>query len=339
MAQFTDTHDRYDLSTTGDNVRESLADVIYNISPTETPFVSNAGRGKSSSDYKEWLVDSLAAVDTSNAFVDGDEFVADSLNAAERLGNYHQISKKQIVVSRRANKLTKAGRKAEISYQLSKVGDELKRDIEAIAMGNQAAVAGSAGVAPLTASLGAWIKTNSFRGATGTDPTLSSTTYGYPDAAAGAGTNTALSEANLLGIIKDCYLEGGNPSVVMMHPTVKQLFSNYMFGSSARIATPYQDHGKNPRGGVTAVGAVDVYVSDFGTLDVVPNRFQGTDEVWLLDMEYWDLSYIDSFLVEEISKTGDATKRHIISDWSICSKNEAASGVVADVDSTTAMVA
>lgn len=339
MTQLAETHDRYDLSTTGDNVREQLGDVIYNISPTETPFQTMCSKGNSSTDYKEWLIDSLADADNTNAHIDGDQFAGEAINGAERLGNYHQISKKQIIISRRAEKLTKAGRKSEMSYQIAKKGKELKRDQEAILTSNQAAVAGNSTTAPKTAGLPAWLKTNTSRGATGTDPTLSSTTYGYPNAAAGDGTDRALSEATLLSIIKACYVSGGNPNCIMVGPTVKQRISNYLFSSTARVATQYQEQGAKPRGGITTAGAVDYYVSDFGTLEIIPNRFQREDDVFVLDKSMWELTFIDKFKVEEIAQIGDAKRRHILSDYALISHQEAASGVVADIDETTAMVA
>lgn len=338
MTQATNTFDRYDLNVKGDDAREDLSDIIYNISPTDTPFMSNAGRGTANSNLTEWLIDELADPDTANAMIDGDDFSGAALVDAARIGNYCQISKKDIVISRRADKINKAGRKSELAYKLAKAGKELKRDVEAIVTGaNQVAAAGSNSVAPTTADLTSWLKTNTNRGATGADPVLSGTTYGQPTTAAVDGTIRALSEATLLSIIADIYNEGGDPGVIMLAPAVKQKFSNYMFGTSARIATPYQDHGANAKGGVTAIGAVDVYVSDFGVLDVVPNRFQRDRDVFVLDMEYWSLNYFDGFMTQTIAKTGDAEKRRILVDYALCSKNEAASGVIADIDSSLAM--
>lgn len=334
--------DRYNLQTTGENVREDLTDVIYNISPTEVPLQSNIGRGKSSNTLHEWQIDELTAANTSNAAIDGADFGSDASDAASRIGVYMQISIKYTAVSRRANIVNKAGRKSELAYQLAKRGKELRRDVEAIACNNQAALPGGSATASLTAGLPAWIKTNTDRGTGGTDPALSNTTYGYPDTAAGDATALnirALSEATLLSILKDCYVQGGDPNMIMVGPTMKQRISTYMFGSSARIATQYQDQGSMPRGGVRVVGAVDVYVSDFSVLDIVPNRFQRERDVWVLDTEYWEIAYLDGYKTETIAKIGDAERRHILVDWGLVSKNEAASGVVADIDSTTAMVA
>lgn len=333
----TSNFDRYDLATDGDNVREQLTDIIYNISPTETPFVSNIGRGSSTNTLKEWLIDSLADVDTNNAAIDGADFGSDSSDPAERLGNYHQISIKYLAVSRRANIVNKAGRKSELAYQIAKKGKELRRDVEAIATRNQAALVGNSTTASRTGTLGAWIKTNTDRGATGADPALSNSTYGQPTTAATDGTQRALTEDALLGIIKDCYVAGGTPNMIMVGPTMKQQISKYMYGGSARIATQYQDQGRTPRGGVRVVGAVDVYVSDFSVLDIVPNRFQRERDVWVLDTEFWAITYLDGYKTETIAKIGDAERRHILVDWAVESKNEAASGVVADIDETAPM--
>jgi len=335
----TTNFDRYDLATSGDNVRESLTDVIYNISPTEVPLQANIARGSTSNTLHEWQIDELAAVDTANAAIDGADFGTDASDEAQRIGVYMQISIKYLAVSRRANIVNKAGRKSELAYQIAKKGKELRRDVEAMACLNNATVAGNSTTASETAGLGAWLKTNTDRGATGTDPALSNTTYGEPTTAAGDGTQRALSEATLLGVLKDCYVAGGNPNMIMVGPTVKQRFSNYMFGSSARIATQYQDQGPSRRGGVSVVGAVDVYVSDFTVLDIVPNRFQRERDVWILDTEYWEITYLDGYKTETIAKIGDAERRHILVDWGLKSYNEAASGVVADIDETLAMVA
>jgi hypothetical protein len=342
MAQLANTHDRYDLDTTGVNVVPDVSDIISNISPTETPLISNIGKDTATSTLKEWLKDSLAAPDAANKHIDGDEFTNEALDSAERLGNYCQISWKVLEVTRRAEKVKKYGRKSELAYQIAKKGKELKNDLEYIMVGgggHQAAAAGSSSVAPTTASLGSWLATNTSRGAGGADPTLSSTTYGYPNAAPTDGTDRALSEATLLGIIKDCYVEGGNPNTIMVGPVLKQKISQYMFSASARIATPYQEHGAKTKSGISVVGSVDVYVSDFGALDIVPNRRQREDDCWVLDLEYWDVAYLDPYHVGDIAKTGDAMRKSLIVDYCLVSKNEAASGVVADIDETLAMVA
>lgn len=352
MATGTNAFTRYELATTrlGDNVREDLSDVIYNISPTEVPFTSNAGRGTSKNTYTEWQIHSLAAaVDEPHA--DGDEFSADALTESKRVGNYHQISRKDLTVSRRANIVNKAGRRAEMAYQIALKGKELRRDVEFTALKRKAAVVGNntnqaAPVAMQTAGVPAWIRTNSNRGGSGTDPTLSDSTNntGYPNAVGTAGNARALTESDILSEVRACYEQGGSPNMIMLPPRVKQSLSNFLFtGMNRRVATQYQDQGKNPRGGVSVVGAVDVYVTDFQVLDIVPNRFSPesatASEVFILDTDYWEISYLDGYHVEEIAKVGDHRRRMILVDWTVCSKNEAASAIIADVNNTLAVAA
>ena len=336
----TTNFDRFDLATEGDNVREDLTDLIYNISPTEVPFQANAGRGNADNTLHEWQIDSLDNVDLSNAAVDGQDFVNPTLNAASRIGNYLQISIKYLNISRRANIVNKAGRRSEVAYQLAKLGKELRRDVEGIATQNDAAVQGTNAIASETGSLRSWIATNTVRGAGGADPALSNGTFGEPTTGPTDGTQTALTETNILQVLRECYIQGGNPNMMMCGPTVKQRFSNYMFdpSSNARIATQRQDQGPVNRGGVSVIGAVDVYVSDFTVIDVVPNRFQRERDFWILDTEYWEICYLDGYKTEVIAKVGDAERRQILVDWCVASHQEAASGVVADVDETTAMV-
>lgn len=339
MAQPSGSHSRYDLNNSGENVVDDVHDIITNIAPTEVPFHALSGEDDATSDLHEWLRDTLGTAVSTNQHIDGDDFDGDTRAAPARLGNYQEISRYDIVVTRRANKVKKYGRKDELGYEIAKAGKELRRDCETSALANKSADSGNDTTASVTAGAPAWLATNSSRGATGTDPTLSNTTYGYPDAPAGDGTVRALSEATLQSIIRDAWIGGGEPGHVFMGPTVKQRFSNYLFSGSARIATPYQDHGANKRDGITAVAAADVYVTDYGVMELIPDRFQRERDVFVFDLEYWGISYLDGYKTYEIAKSGDSEKRMLLVDWGVVCNEEAASGIVADVDETTAVVA
>jgi len=331
----TTNFDRYELAT-GNNIREDLTDVIYNISPTETPAISNFGRETANNTLHEWQIDSLATAVSTNAAIDGADFGTDSSAASSRRGNHQQISIKYLAVSRRADIINKAGRKSELAYQVAKAGKELRRDVESTLVSTLPAVLGTQSAAMKTAGIGSWLTTNTDRGAIGANPAL---VAGIPTTAPTNGTTRALSQATLLTVLKNCYVAGGNPNMIMVSPTIKQNFSSFMFsGSTARIATQFQDQGANPRGGVSVVGAVDVYVTDFTVIDVVPNRFQADRDLWILDTEFWAVSYLDGYKTESIAKIGDAERRHILVDWGSVCRNEASSGTVADL-STAAMVA
>jgi hypothetical protein len=141
MAQPTNTYDSYDGVN---SIREDLADVIYNISPTETPFMSNASKGQASNTLHEWQTDSLAAVAV-NAQVEGDNYDGDSRSATTRLTNYTQISAKAVTISGTDDAVTNAGMGTQMAYQLAKMGKEIKRDMENAMVGvEQAKVAGDA---------------------------------------------------------------------------------------------------------------------------------------------------------------------------------------------------
>lgn len=337
-----------DLDTTGENIKESVADLIENIDPTETPCLSNFGEDTCGSDQFDWLEDDLATAINNNHHVDGDDFgttvTGDTTEAPNRMWNAVQISKKQGKIGGRAIAADSYGTSDVKNYHKLKKGMELKRDAEMSITANNAAVFESGATPSETAGIPAWLRTNVTAGSGApapANPTLSSTTYGYPNAArTDAGTTQALSEADIRTIIKGVYDNGGKGDVLMMSTANKSNWSAYMI-ASGKIATPYQDHGKNPRGGIAAVGAVDVYVSDFGILDVIPNRFMRDLDVLVLQKDLWEVVYMKGrkFLSEDLSKIGDSERFHIINDFGLKCRAESGNGIVADVDSTTPMTA
>src|SRR5690348_22766 len=167
MAKIANTFNTYE--TVGR--REELSDAIYMISPEETPFMSNAGRGKVNNTFFEYQQDSLATPDNTNAQLEGDDQTTfDAVTPTVRPGNYVQISRKSVIISGTQEATDKAGRKSEKAYQLAKKSAELKRDMETILLSNQGAVAGATATARKTAGLPAWVKTNVDLGATGVNP-------------------------------------------------------------------------------------------------------------------------------------------------------------------------
>lgn len=337
-------------------VREDLADIIYNISPTETPVMSSIGRGSCDQDAHEWVTDALAAARSDNKHVDGDDFVAEggagqvgtgfagvALAAGTRIGNHCQISRKDIIVSGRAQVVKKAGRSNELGYQIAKAGKELKRDIESAILANNNAASGTASVAGQSASFNAWMRNANAtsRGATGADP--AALVSGFPTGTAATdGTLRAMSETDLLSVLGEVYLAGGDVDLIVLHPLLKQKMSQYMFSPSTtdamRIATQYQEQGKNPGGGATALGAVDVYVSDFGKVTIVPDRFARNREVTVLETDMWAIDYLRSFQQFEVAKSGDSERRVLLCDWTLVARNPDSAGVMADVNVASAMV-
>lgn len=311
-------------------IREDLANVIYNISPAETPFMSNAGKETVSNTYFEWQVDSLASVNTSNAAVEGDDASLQASTPTVRVGNYTQISTKSVVISGSLEAVDKAGRRSELAYQLAKKSKELKRDMEAIAVGPQAAAAGNgSSTARTTAGLEAWLVTNTSRGTGGANPTMSgSGGNGYPNASptdAITANQRTFTEALLKNMVKQVFTNSvSQPPILMVGPFNKQVVS----GFAGIAVNRYQI--TSPKAGAI-IGAADVYVSDFGEISVVPNRFQRERSAFGFNPEYASIVTLRNFQQLELAKTGDAEKRQLLVEWGVKVHNEAAHGIVADL--------
>jgi hypothetical protein len=326
MAIATNTITRYDGYRA---VREDLANVIYNISPVDVPFMSNIGRENVKNTYTEWQTDALAAASTSNAVLEGDDAVAvDARTPTQRVGNYTQISRKVIEVSGTVEAVDKAGMRSYLAYEMAKAASELKRDMEATLTSNQIAVAGSNTVARKTAGLGGWIITNSYSGAgAGAAPVMSaggSSLDGYPATIAVAGTARAFTETLLKAAIQGVWAQGGDPKMVMVGPFNKTVVSGF-----TGIATRFRD--VKPGQQADIVGAADVYVSDFGSVTIVPSRFQPEGNAYIVDPEYASIGYLRNFRTEELAKTGDNEKRMLIVEYGLKVRQQKALAAIRDL--------
>ena len=314
MAIVTNTFQTYNAK----GIREELSNVIANISPEETPFQSNVGSESVSNAFFEWQTDSLAATATT-AVISGDDVASfDSTAATTRLGNYTHIRRRTMIVEDRLEFVDKAGRDSEIAYQLAKRGKELKRDIEAVLLDNNARVAGNSTTAPETAGLPAWLVTNTNFAGDGTDPSPADGTD-----ARGDGTQRAFTEAMLKSVMQSAWTAGGNPSILMVGPYNKTVASGFAGIAETRVA--------GSDAPTTIIGAADIYVSDFGNITFVPNRFQRERDAFLLDPEYASVCYLRPIQQIELAKTGDAEKRMVLAEFGLKVANEAAHGIIADL--------
>lgn len=300
-------------------VREDLADKIYQLFPDDCPFTGMIGRGTASSTYTEWQTDGLAAASATNAAIQGDDTPNLSRANTTRVGTYTQISTKVVGVSTTVEAVSKAGRKSELARELMKAGRELNTDIELRATGNYASVAPAAGTAGLTAGALAWLTSNVSRGATGANGGFSAGIVG----AATNGTQRAYTEALLKPVLQSTWANGGNPKAVITNGAQKQLAAAF-----AGLAQQRRDTGDKK---ATIVAGADFYVSDFGTVQFVPSRFCSARDALIVDPEYWDIADLDGQTVEDLAKTGLASRKLMRREWALRCKNQAASGVVADL--------
>lgn len=317
------------LTYSAKGVREDLADVIYQISPEETPFFNNIGRGSVSNTYFEWQTDVLGSAGE-NAVVEGNEAAFSAPAATKRMGNYCQIATKTALVSGTLDAVSKAGRKKELAYQLSQRAAELKLDVEYALVRNQAAVGGNSTTARKTAGFESFLRTNVDRSTDGTpagaDPTLSGTTEGYPNAApTDDSTPRAFSETILKSVVKSIYESGGKATVLMVGPAQKQLVSTFTGLSSNR------NNVSSGPSAVTIVGAADAYLSDFGLLSVVPNRVQRNQTALFFNPEGIQCVFLRPFQTVDIARTGDAEKKLMLVEFGLKVGNEAAHGAAADL--------
>lgn len=330
--------------TRGGLIREDVMNKIWDISKIPLPFTDMVGTESTTNEYKEWTTDELAAPDVTNAVVDGSDASGNDTKTGARVGNHCQISDKIVRVSYRADASNIIGRAKELSYQLMRRQQELRRDVEAIALFNQASVADNGdAVAGKAGGLPSWLETNSINGtAGGFNPATGLTVARTP------GAKAALTEKDIRDAMESVYQEGGNPTKMMSIPSVIRKFSEYLFSSSARVATLMSDQGKSTEQ-ATALGSVNVFVTDFGTLTMIPNRLQqkhkdsgGTDDVadvFILDPEYLSLCYLEGYRTETLAKTGLAENRQMCVDWTLIVNTEKAHAIIGDIDPTAAVTA
>ena len=278
-------------------IREDLQDAIYDISPTTTPFMSTVGRTKAKATVHEWQTDSLSDVDLANAQVEGADAVSPTLTSTTMNQNWTQISDKVVQVSTTDDVVDKAGRTTETAYQLAKASSELKRDMESILLSDQAGGAGGTGTARTLKAIQQWLTTNVVD-------------------AAGAFTEDQLNEAVL-----EAYQSGGEPSMLLVSPKNKQAVSKFAGIAEQRFQAP----SNKP---TTIVATADIYMSDFGTLSVVPDRFLDDDVALVLDPSMASVAYLRPFKKTKLAKTGDSEKYMMNVEYTLVVKNEAAHAMI-----------
>ena len=317
MAVTANTNETYNVST----IRESLQDALTSISPTETIFMSTIGSRNVDNTYFEWSEVDLAAAGDNRA-LEGDTGLSNSAPTnAVRKGNYTQISTKVVEVSSTNQAVNGVADAQTVAKQVAYKLSEMKRDMEKMLLDNVAASAGASGTARQTAGLPAFLTTNTARGTGGADGTTSgSGSAGYPDAAATDGTQRAITEDILKGVIADCWDAGAEPSVVLCGSSNKQTISTFT-GNATRYKEA-EDSKLN--------AAIDVYISDFGEMQIVPARHIRARDVFVLDPSYAEVAYLQTAKQEPLAKTGLSERRLISAEYGLQVTSEKAHGVIAD---------
>lgn len=283
-------------------IREDLSDVIYDISPTDTPFMSSiAGKGSVSNTLFEWQTEALASAVINNYHVEGADAGTAATTVTARVTNQTQISKKVVEVSGSHEAVNNAGKKSELAHQLAKASKELKRDMEGSLLADNAAAAGNATTARETRGAANWIATNIVDAGT-------------------SGTHAAMVEADVLLAAEKVWTQGGEASTILLGATNKKLITA-MSGRADSVRSVSDNN-------TTIQNAVDVYVSDFGTYNIVMDRFCDQDVVYFLDHDMWSVDYLRDFQTVDIARAGDGEKKMLLVEYGLRCGNEAANAKI-----------
>lgn len=294
---------------------EDVSNIIFNISPVDTPLLTMAKKGTAEATYTEWPVESLTNATTSNAIIEGDDASIDASTTPSRVGNYTQIVNKTVSVTTTQNAIRKYGAKNEFARQKAKKGKELKRDMESILMANQARVVGNASTAQKMRSMGSWLTTNVARGASGAN--------GSSSAAATDGTQRNFTEALFKSVIVSCATNANDmPSVVMAGPANRANLSSQLSGNSSRFYELSDG---------TLNASISVYRSDYGPLKLVMNRFQRERDMWFINPDYVEVRFLEPLQYQDLATTGLSQKGQMWANYTLAVLAEPAHGVLADL--------
>ena len=313
----------YTRVTAAGNVREDLIEKITLTDPEQTPVVSGSGVAVADNTFHEWQRDTLRAPNAANASLDGDDTANVAKTPPSRVANICQIFKDIVQVSGRAEKVKKAGMKSAMAYYVAKAYKELQRDMEAMVVSKSVAVADNGTLAGRSAGLGRLIYTNALHNGAGATPAHTS---GAATTAITAGTNRAFTEALLRTAVQQTYTACGKaPPQVVMSPAHKGVFSGFVGIAANRVNIQDERQGK-------IVGGADVYVSDFGNLEIVPHYIMaGANYVLGLDSDFIDVAYLRSFMAEDLAKTGDSVRKHVLVDATLRLRSENAQFKIDDL--------
>jgi hypothetical protein len=278
--------------------REDVEDIIYDISPTDTPMLTSIGTSTAGATLHQWLQDSLAPVAT-NANVEGaDAGTASTITQTVKTANT-QIFDKVVQVSGTAEAVGTYGRTSDLAYAIAKAGKEIKRDIEHSFVGaGQAGTAGNSSTA---------------RQLTSAANQISAATTNT------AGSNRALTEALVLDVAQKVYEKGGDASQMQVTPSHSVVVAGFATASGRQ-----RDFGSS----TTVVNSVDILVTPFGTLNVVPNRLLDANTSLILDTEYWSRAVLRPMQTVVLAKTGDSDKRQMLTELTLVCEHDEASGKI-----------
>ena len=309
MAKVTNAFDTY--SATAD--REDLSNIIYNISPMQTPFMSSIGKRNIKNVVFDWQTEVLPTPSAAGQ-LEGFELSRSTSTATTRVSNVAMISSRDATVTGSQDASDPAGKKSEMAHQLAIMAKALKRDMEEALCQNGAKTTGDASTARVTGGFESWLTSNVSRGSGGSGA--------GGGAAPVDGTDRDLTEDLLKGVLQTMFGNGAEPSMAICGPHNKQVISGFTGRTQARQFVDAN----------TVEASVSVYSSDFGELKIVPSNRSRERSLLLVDPEFAKVSYLRDFKTVDIATIGDAETKMIVCEYGLEVSNEAAHGIVADLN-------
>lgn len=311
MAATVGASKTYDLA--GKSLREDLRDIIYDISPMDTVFMTNAGRGTARSTTHEWQTDALTSA-AKNAAIEGDAFSATARTLPSRLKNYTQISRKEYEVTGTAQRVNNAGMRELLAYHTAQASKEIKRDMEVGLLSDEPASAGTSASPRVSAGAESWIYGDNHVAVDQTTATTTAPVNGFATSAVTDGSATAFTKAGLDSMLQQAWSCGGETDTILVGPTLYNKISGF-----TGIATNFRDVAARKQ--ATIVGAASVYVSAFGAHNIVLSRWARSTTVFCFDMSTWEVAYLRPFQTVEIAKVGDSERRMLLAEYTLVAKS------------------
>ena len=311
MAKITNAYDTYSATTN----REALANTIFNLDPTATPFMSAIGTKNVSNVTFDWSTENLPSISATGE-LEGFEISRAAATPVVRQSNVCQINSVNVTVTNSQNSMDVAGKRSEMAHQMALLSKALKRNMETAICQNQAKNSGNATTARATRSFEAWLSSNVSRGTGGANGSASAAATD-----ASSGNQRALTETLLKGVLQSMFTNGAEPNMAIAGPHNKQVISGFTGRSNTRQNIDSD----------TVSASISLYASDFGPLQIVPSNRSRDRSLLLIDPEYLKHAFLRTFQTIDISTIGDAETKMIVAEHGLEVSSEQAHGIVADL--------
>ena len=328
MTQVSGTTDTFDLAS----LKESLDPVIWDLFPMDTYFQNTVEKENVTNTQHQWLFDSLQAA-ANNKQVEGDDASYATLATATRVSNYTQIARKAIILSDTSNAVNVVGQNP-LGRGVMKAMKEYKRDVEFDLLGKQGSSAGATGTARASGGVQAWIwgtgadiaGNTVYPSAAGTGGNTTGTTPSYASAAVigqtdGTTSSSSIVLADITSAAELAWTDGGEPDVILCSSAQKKYID-----ALSSLATRTVELGRTDP--LPISNTANVIVTSFGTFKVIMSRYVARTTTLILSMDKWAMGQLRAPKVIDLAKTGDATKKMIVGEYTLIARNPNASAKI-----------